>query len=83
MNYKANIPSEDISQALSLTEKQVKTLKTAIENAYVQQWHESGPNVDQIYAFVAPYINSPEEAFYVASVVLTDVLGAIIESRRA
>lgn len=77
MKYKKDVPSQDIADALSLNKSQVKRLIDAIQKAYDQHWDNRGPNIDQIYAQVAPYIKSEEEAFYVANVVVTDVLGAI------
>jgi hypothetical protein len=62
-----------------LDRSQVIRLKGAIKKAYDQEWHKEGPNVDQINAFVAPYIKTPEEAFYVATVIVSDVMGAMNE----
>lgn len=67
----------DFEKALSLNNDQVERIKSAIERAYNQEWHEAGPNVDQIYAMVAPVLETPEEAFYAASVILSDVFSAM------
>lgn len=80
MKYKKDVPSQDIADALSLTKAQVKRLTDAIQKAYNQNWDSRGPNIDQIYFAMAPYIKSEEEAFYVANVVVTDVMGAINEA---
>lgn len=77
MNYKKQVG--DFEKALSLTKQQVTRLKNAIEKAYDQEWGNQGANVDEIYAFLAPYIKSPEEAFYVGTVVVSDVMGAMME----
>lgn len=75
MEYRKEL--NDFEKALSLDKGQVTRLKSAIQKAYDQNWHPDGPNVDQINAFVAPYIESQEEAFYVATVILTDVFGSM------
>lgn len=78
MKYK--VETNDFEKALSITKSQETRLKNAISKAYDQEWHKSGPNIDQINAFVAPYIKSEEEAFYVATIIVTDVVGALNES---
>jgi hypothetical protein len=78
MNYKKEIKSKDFALALSLEKYQVTRIKNAIQKAYDQQWHNDGPNIDQINAIVAPYIKTQEEAFYAATVILTDVFGAMM-----
>lgn len=80
MKYRKEHPSKEIEKALDLEKHQVTRLKDAIAKAYDQEWHPEGPNIDQINAFVAPYIKTQEEAFYAASVIMSDVLGAMIES---
>lgn len=75
MNYKKEI--NDFEKALSLDKSQVIRLKNAIAKGYDQSWHADGPNIDQINAFVAPYIKTQEEAFYAATVILTDVFAAM------
>lgn len=75
MNYKKEI--NDFEKALSLDKSQVSRLKNAISKAYDQNWHKDGPNVDQINAFVAPYIKSQEEAYYTAMVISYDIMSAI------
>jgi len=68
----------DFVQALHLDKKQVKRLNDAIAKAYSRDdWHKDCPNIDQINAFVAPYIKTPEEGFYAASVIITDVYNAV------
>lgn len=75
MKYTKEHPSQEIEKALGLDASQLKRLQNAIKKSYDQEWHKEGPNVDQMYAVVAPYIKSQEEAFYVANVILTDVFG--------
>jgi hypothetical protein len=77
MKYRKEVNNFEI--ALALDRSQVIRLKGAIKKAYDQEWHKEGPNVDQINAFVAPYIKTPEEAFYVATVIVSDVMGAMNE----
>lgn len=74
---KYRVETNDFEKALGITKTQEKRLKDAISKAYDQEWHKSGPNIDQINAFVAPYIKSEEEAFYVATIIVGDVVGAI------
>lgn len=74
MEYRKEL--NDFENALALDKSQVIRLKNAIKKAYDQNWHTAGPNVDQINAFVAPYIKTQEEAFYAATVILTDIFGS-------
>lgn len=67
----------DFELALRLEASQTHKIKAAISKAYNQEWHTDGPNVDQIYASIAPILNTPEEAFYAASVILTDIFQAM------
>jgi hypothetical protein len=70
----------DFEKALDLDKKQVKRLQDAISKAYGQEkWHPDGPNIDQINAMVAPYIKSQEEAFYAATVIISDVYNVLKE----
>lgn len=80
MNYKKEV--NDFEKALSLDKGQALRLKSVISKAYDQAWHKDGPNVDQINAFVAPYIENQEEAFFVATVIMSDVLGAMLKQPR-
>lgn len=82
MKYKAEHPSRDLEKALDLDSAQVKRLIGAIQKAYRQEWNIEGPNIDQIYGKVAPYIKTQEEAFFVANTVLTDVFGAMEQMRK-
>jgi len=82
MKYIKEIKSQKFEEALGLDKSQVKRLKNAISKAYDQNWHLTGPNVDQINAFVAPYIKTQEEAFYAAQVILSDVYGSVIERNK-
>lgn len=77
MKYRKDLPSQDIEQALCLEKSQVARLKGAIAKAYNEVPTTHGFNVDNINAIVAPYIKTPEEAFYAASVILTDIFGAM------
>lgn len=79
MKYRKEHPSQEVEQALGLDKSQITRLQNAIKKAYDQEWHKDGPNIDQINAVVAPYIKTQEEAFYAATVILTDVFGAMKE----
>lgn len=83
MKYKANHPTQKIENALGLDNSQVKRLKNAIQKAYHSEWGDNGVNIDEINALVAPYIKTQEEAFYAASVILTDIWGAMEEYRKS
>lgn len=74
MNYKKEV--NDVEKAFSLDKSQIKRLHDAIKKAYDQNWHKDGPNIDQIIAFVAPYIKSQEEAFYCAITISSEVFNA-------
>lgn len=78
MKYRSE--TNDFEKALYIDKQAEKRLKDAIKKAYSQNWHAEGANIDQINAFMAPYIRSQEEAFYVATIIVTDVVGAINES---
>lgn len=71
--------ANDFEQALSIDKDRELKIKNAIQDAYNQEWHKLGPNVDQIYALVAPFIETPEEGFYAASIILSDIFGAMQE----
>lgn len=77
MKYKEK--ASEIEKALGLEKYQIDRIKNAIVKAY-HEVPEEEASVDAINAFVAPYIKTPEEAFYAASVILTDVFGAMKES---
>lgn len=76
---KYTVEANDFEKALGLDKAQETRLKNAIKKSYDQHWHAKGPNVDQIYFAVAPYIKTPEEGFYVATVIVSDVLGTMME----
>ncbi len=71
MKYTAQL--NDFEKALSLSDKQVERLNGVIQKAYEQVWTDS-PNIDEINFMVAPYIKTPEEGYYVASVIMSDVI---------
>lgn len=75
MNYIKEL--NDFEKALSLNEDQVKRIKTAILKSYEQNWHTLGPNIDQINNAVAPFILTPEEGFFAASCIMSDVFQAM------
>lgn len=77
---KYTVEVNNFEKALGLDKAQETRLKNAIKKSYDQNWHELGPNVDQINFALAPYIKTPEEAFYVATIVVSDVMGAMMEN---
>jgi hypothetical protein len=81
MKYRKEIQSKDFARALDLDKSQVTRLKNAIQKAYDQEWHPEGPNIDQINFIVAPYIKTQEEAFYAATVIFSDVFGALMVTK--
>lgn len=80
MKYKQGIASMEIEKALCLEKSQVVRIKNAIAKAYDNVPDNNGVNIDGINAIVAPYIKTPEEAFYTATVIITDVWGAMTET---
>lgn len=81
MHYVKEIKSQRIEDALNLHASQITRIKNAIQEAYNQNWHDDGPNIDQINAFIAPHLLTPEEAFYAATVMTTDVFGMIMQHK--
>jgi hypothetical protein len=80
MKYRKDLPSQSIEQALGLEKTQIERLKNAILKAYDNVPVSNGWNVDNINALVAPYIKTTEEAFYAASVILTDLMGVMLDT---
>lgn len=77
MEYKKEVG--DFEKALGLDKAQITRVKNAIKKAYDQEWSHLGPNVDQINSKVAPYLKTPEEAFYAGVVITSDVMGTMME----
>lgn len=65
---------------MSLDKSQVKRLNDAIGKSYEQSFHKDGANNDQICAFVAPYIKTQEESFYVATIIMSNYFHAMFET---
>lgn len=80
MKYRKDLPSQKMEHALGLEKHQVERLKNAIAKAYKEVPTTYGWNVDNINSIVAPYIKTPEEAFYAATVILTDVFGMMMQT---
>lgn len=76
MKYKKEL--NDFEKACGLNHSQVQRIKMMLEKAYNQHWHPDGPNIDQINAFIAPFLHTPEEAFYAAQIIMTDMMGQIM-----
>lgn len=79
MNYIKELNS--IEKALSIDESNSIRIKNMIRLSYDQSWHKDGPNVDQITAFIAPHLTTQEEAFYAATILLSDVFHAMQSSK--
>lgn len=69
----------DFGKALGLNESNQLRIKSVIQQAYDQSWHRDGPNIDQINAYVAPYLTTPEEAFFAAQTIMSDVFGSMFK----
>lgn len=82
MIYIKEIPSQRIEDALVLDEQRAARIKQVIDSAYHQYWPGAGPNIDQINAFVAHELHTPEEAFYAAVTIISDVVNAMNESKK-
>ncbi len=80
MKYKKDILSHEIDKALGLEKSQIVRIKNAIQKAYDEVPTQHGFNVDNINAIVAPYIKTPEEAFYACTIILTDIMGVMLET---
>lgn len=76
MRYRKDVKSQEIEKALYLEDSQVVRLKGAIQKAYDLAKCSRDFSIDEINSLVAPYIKTPEETFYVATVIVTDVIGA-------
>lgn len=63
MNYKVNHPSQDFATALGLDKKQQKRIEDACEKALSEG---KAGSMDEAVGLVAPYIKTPEEAFFAA-----------------
>lgn len=83
MKYISKEKSHQIDKALGLTEKEVERLRGVISDAYKSAGSQTQPlTVDELNAYCAPHINTPEEAYFVASVILSDVFGTMIHVLR-
>lgn len=76
MKYKENHPSQHIAIALGLEKKTTLRLLSAIQKAYKEA---NAINFDGFIGFVAPYIKTPEEAFFVAITMASQVDAAFSE----
>lgn len=81
MKYRVNHVKKNFAKACYLSSDQEKRLKAALAKAYKECGGPMGINIDEINAFIAPYIKTPEEGFYVGQVIITDVWGAMDEGQ--
>lgn len=68
MKYIKNIPTQNLADALMIPSARVKAIDKLINKAV-----ENAPsmmNADDVNAEIAPHINTPEEAFYAASIIV-------------
>ncbi len=75
MKYKENDPSQDVTKALGLDKRQVARIDGQIAHAY----SICDNRIDSINALVAPYLKTPEEAFYAGQRIIGDILGIMLE----
>lgn len=77
MRYNKSL--DNFPNALGLSSQQVKRLRAVIEKAKANDLacNVRTPDIDHINAFVAPYIDTPEEGFYAGLVIMVDVLSAL------
>lgn len=81
MKYRANQKGKDFAKALGLDKAQETRLKNAISKAYSSIKPDTNNMfaIDEINAFVAPYIRTAEEGFYCGAIIIGDVMGAAME----
>jgi hypothetical protein len=73
MKYRTGLKNNDFEGSLFLTKDQVTRLNNAIKKAY-DSLPDGDFSIDEINGLVAPYIKTQEEAYYVASIVVAQVL---------
>lgn len=80
MIYIKNKPP--FENALCLTAKKSEEIKEAIMKAY-NSLPEDDFSIDEINALVAPILRTPEEAFYAASIIMTEILIPHLQAGKA
>lgn len=81
MKYTAKHPSNDLAEALELSKEQRERIVVDITKAF----NETVPDnldtisIDDYVGFIAPYIQSQEEAFYAAVVLIGTVQNAVAQ----
>ena len=80
MKYIKNIPSKNFEEALCLVPAQVEKIDNAIAAAYVLGDDTQMYTIDNIVSRVAPQIETPEEAFYAASMIHMDMFKAMLKA---
>lgn len=68
MKYRKDEPSQDFAKALYLEKSQVSRIDNAIQKA-CDSIRGSDFSMDELNAFVAPYIKTQEEAYYAATMI--------------
>lgn len=71
----------DLEKALGLSGGQVTRIKQAIAIAY-HSLPDKDFSIDEVNDIVAPHLLTPEEAFYAASTIITDVIGTFQNSKK-
>lgn len=75
MNYVHNHPSQDFARALKLDKKAENRLRQAISKSYneVKPDNRDTVSFDDFLSLVAPYIHTPEEAFFAAMTMFAEI----------
>lgn len=75
MKYTVNHPKQDFARALHLDTKAEKRLRSAISKAYNNAPADAKGNVsfDDFIGIVAPYIHTPEESFFAAITMFSEI----------
>lgn len=78
MNYTPNAPDgTPLEINLGLSQDQVKKVQQSVQKAYDELYANGKPDFSthEVFGMIAPVLETPEEAFYAATVVWTDLIG--------
>jgi len=73
--------SRDFAMSLMLTPDDERRLKSIIAKAY-HSIPDRDFSIDEVNALVAPEIRTPEEAYYVAQTIISDIIEAQTISKK-
>ncbi len=79
MKYRSNQKKDDFAKALYLSKETQKRLLNAIQKVFDtlhQDSRKKDVSVDEINELIAPYIKTPEEAFFCAQTIMISVFNA-------